>query len=146
MRRQRVAAGLGCVLVGTVAVAGSGDAGLAVHGHRRRDLQPGCGAGSLLYATLGALIVRRAGNLIGWFLLCGGLSSAVISLASAYAVIGPKDAGTVPHRAGRPLAECSFVLLVGGIAYMFLLFPSGHLPSRRWCPAGGLGLLIIVRP
>ena len=34
---------------------------------------------AVLYATLGALIVRRAGNLIGWFLLGLGACIAVMA-------------------------------------------------------------------
>src|SRR6266496_2481533 len=43
---------------------------------------------AVLYATLGALIVRRAGNLIGWMLLGFGAAGSIMSLASAYAVLG----------------------------------------------------------
>jgi hypothetical protein len=39
----------------------------------------GAALGAVLYATLGALIVRRAGNLIGWFLLGLGACIAVMA-------------------------------------------------------------------
>ena len=39
--------------------------------------------GPVFYATLGALIVRRAGNVIGWMLLGIGGALAIMSLASA---------------------------------------------------------------
>ena len=32
----------------------------------------GAEAGAIAYAVLGALIVRRAGNLVGWFMLAEG--------------------------------------------------------------------------
>ena len=42
------------------------------------------------YATLGALIVRRAGNLIGWIMLAAGVAQAFLVIASAYAEIGSR--------------------------------------------------------
>jgi len=46
------------------------------------------------YATLGALIVRRAGNAIGWIMLAAGVVQAFLTIASIYAVIGLKDTTT----------------------------------------------------
>ena len=40
------------------------------------------------YATLGALIIRRGGNLIGWIMLAAGAAQAFLAIASIYAVIG----------------------------------------------------------
>ena len=146
-RRQRAAAGLAWVLVVAVALAGIAGNVLARRYLATSDAISSAGAvpAAILYATLGALIIRRAGNVVGWFLLSGGLATAVVSLASTYAVIGTKNPGTLPGAAlAGLLAECSFVLLVSGIAFMFLLFPTGHLPSRRWRPAGALCLLLIA--
>jgi signal transduction histidine kinase len=145
--RQHGAAGLAWLLVVTVALAGIAGNVLAWRYLATSDAISSAGAvpAAILYATLGALIVRRAGNVVGWFLLSGGVATAVVSLASAYAVIGTKNPGTLPGAAlAGLLAECSFVLLVSGIAFMFLLFPTGHLPSRRWRPAGALCLLLIA--
>ena len=110
---------------------------------------------AVLYATLGALIVRRAGNVIGWLLLGIGAGLAVMPLASAYAVLGITHPGTLPapELVGL-LAQCSFVPIFAGIGFMLLLFPSGTLPSPRWRPFAGLGLLatalmmagFVVRP
>ena len=81
----------------------------------------GAAAAAIAYAALGALIVRRAGNLIGWFMLAEGAANAVMVAASAYAIVGLKvhracaagrgrgrDAGRVrlrdrDHRPGRHL-------------------------------------------
>ena len=97
-RRQRVAAGLAWVLVVAVALAGIAGNVLGWRYLATGDAISSAGAvpAAILYATLGALIVRRAGNVVGWFLLSGGMASAVVSLASAYAVIGTKNPGTLP--------------------------------------------------
>jgi signal transduction histidine kinase len=97
---------------------------------------------AVLYATLGALIVRRAGNLIGWFLLGLGACYAVMASASAYAVLGITHPGTLPapELVGL-LAEWTFVPVFAALSFMLLLFPSGRLPSPRWRPIVWLGLL-----
>jgi signal transduction histidine kinase len=110
---------------------------------------------AVLYATLGALIVRRAGNVIGWLLIGIGGAQAINWLASAYAVFGVAHPGTLPapELAGL-LAEWSFIPVFAGLGFMLLLFPSGTLPSPRWRPWAGLGLLataltmvgFVVRP
>ena len=100
---------------------------------------------AVLYATLGALIVRRAGNTIGWYLLIAGIADGLVALASAYAVLGIRHPGALPGPVIMGvLAEWSFIPLICSIAFMFLLFPTGHLPSPRWRPVGGLCLLLIA--
>ena len=39
------------------------------------------------------------------------------------------------------LAEWSFVPILTGLGFMLVLFPTGRLPSPRWRPVAGLGLL-----
>ena len=99
----------------------------------------------VFYATLGALIVRRAGNVIGWMLLGIGCALAIMSLASDYAVLGISRPGTWPgsELAGL-LGEWCFVPVFTGVAFMLMLFPSGTLPSPRWRPWLGLGLVATV--
>jgi signal transduction histidine kinase len=100
---------------------------------------------AVLYATLGTLVVRRAGNLIGWLLLGEGAGLAFMALTSAYAVLGIRHPGTLPAPAlAGLLAECSFVPLALGLGFVLLLFPSGRLPSARWRPLAALGLLATV--
>ncbi|HEY7147568.1 MAG TPA: hypothetical protein VH637_25250, partial [Streptosporangiaceae bacterium] len=97
---------------------------------------------AVLYATLGVLVIRRAGNVIGWFLLGTGACTAVMLFGSAYAVLGVTHPGTLP---GPPLAglvaEWSFVPIFMGVGFMLLLFPTGRLPSPRWRPFAALALV-----
>jgi len=97
---------------------------------------------AILYATLGALVVRRAGNVIGWLLLGEGAALAIMAAASAYAVLGITHPGTLPapELVGL-LAEWSVVPVFSVLGFMLLLFPSGTLPSPRWRPFAGLALL-----
>ena len=95
----------------------------------------------LLYASLGVLIVRRAGNPIGWMLLGLAVALSVMTLTSAWAVLGVRHPGTLPApRLLGLLAEWTFVPVLSGLAFLFLLYPTGRLPSRRWRPFAAAGL------
>ena len=93
----------------------------------------GAEAGAVAYAALGALIVHRAGNLVGWFMLAEGAANAVVTTGSAYAIFGVKaHPGTLPAAAAAgALAEAVFVLVAMDLAALFLVFPTGRLPSPR---------------
>ncbi len=99
---------------------------------------------AIAYATLGALIIRRTGNLVGWLMLGEAASLVFLALGSAYAVTGiTTHPGTLPApRVVGALAECDFILAFAGLPAMLLLFPTGGLPSRRWRPAVAAGLLV----
>ena len=104
----------------------------------------GAEAGAIAYAALGALIVRRAGNLVGWFMLAEGAFTAVMIAGSAYGVFGVKAyPGTLPAAAAvGALAEAVFVLTAMDLAALFLVFPTGRLPSPRWRPAALAGVVL----
>jgi len=93
----------------------------------------GSAVAAVAWATPGVLIVRRAANLIGWIMLGEGMGLAFLGLASAYAVTGiATHPGALPAaKLAGTLAECSFAPVTFLIAFMFLLFPTGKLPSRR---------------
>ena len=102
----------------------------------------GAAPAAVLYATLGVLVIRRAGNLIGWLLLGEGAALAILAAASAYAVLGITHPGTLPapELVGL-LAQWSVVPVFVVLGFMLLLFPSGALPSPRWRPFAGLALV-----
>ena len=104
----------------------------------------GAAAGAATYASLGALIVRRAGNVIGWIMLSMAGALTFLALASAYAVAGIATfPGSLPAaRQAGTLAQGSFAPVLFTIAFMLLLFPTGTLPSRRWLPVAAGGFLL----
>jgi len=90
----------------------------------------------LAFPTVGAFVAsRRPRNPIGW-ILCGmGLLSMVQGFASAYgdyALVARSD----PLPGGEYMAWISNWMGVLSVAlpavFLFLLFPDGHLLSRRW--------------
>ncbi len=100
------------------------------------------GISAALYATLGVLVLRRTRNVIGWMLLGEGAGMAVLCFGSAYGVVGiVTSPGTLPGaKAVGAIAEWSFVPVASGLAFMFLVFPTGSLPSRRWRPIATVGV------
>jgi signal transduction histidine kinase len=96
------------------------------------------------YSTLGALVVRRAGNRIGWMLLGEGLGATVIALTSGYAIVGVlTHPGALPGpKVVGAMSEVVFVPIVTTLELLLMVFPSGALPSRRWRPlvAGAMGI------
>src|SRR6201987_1592657 len=79
-------------------------------------------------------------------MLSAGAAQAFLTIASIYAVIGLATfPGSLPAaRQVGTLAECSFPAVVFTVAFMFLLFPTGTLPSRRWRPVAAAGLVLAV--
>ena len=156
-RAARVSAGLWAALV-LAAVAGAALTILARGNLNASDLTANLGTtvAVVAYATLGMLIVRRAGNLIGWLMLGEGAGLAFLNLASTYAVLGVATfPGALPaaKQAGTG-AEVSFAGVAFLLAFMVFLFPAGKLPSRRWRPVAAAGVLLtglstiglVVRP
>ena len=104
------------------------------------------------YALLGGLVAaRRPRNPIGWLFLATSLFYGWTTLAVAGSVspLGALDDGLL---ASTSLWLASWLWLPATIlptTFLFLLFPDGHLPSRRWRPvawavAGGLGATILA--
>jgi hypothetical protein len=102
-------------------------------------------AASLAFTTVGALIsVRVAGNPIGWIFCLIGMTLAVGTLLYQYA-----DAALfISDRPGGVMAAClqNFGLppCFGLLGVAVLVFPDGHLPSRRWRPVLALAVAGIL--
>lgn len=100
------------------------------------------------FPVVGWLIAtRRPGNAIGWIFIAIGLSQALDTFAGQYGAVGLVTApGSLP--AADLVAWIAvwawapgFTLL---LTYSVLLFPDGHLPSRRWRPVAWLAAVALV--
>jgi signal transduction histidine kinase len=98
--------------------------------------------------VLGIVIAsKRPENRIGWLFLSAGFFLGVSTIASQYAVHA-----LVVHHGSLPGGNfCAWLngwinlIPLGLLAFLFLLFPTGHLKSRRWLPAGWfVGLSVVL--
>jgi len=90
-----------------------------------------------LYTVVGTLVAsRHPRNPVGWLLSSVGLFAAATFVSDQYAMYAALTPETLP---GSGLAAWLSLWLwmgmLGPMLYTVLLFPSGHLPSRRWRPA-----------
>jgi len=90
----------------------------------------------VVVGTVGVLVAsRRAGNAIGWLFSFLGLGLVLSVFSQDYAI---RALGSSPN--SLPAGEFSAWLgswlpAAGGVViFLMLLFPDGHLPSRRWRP------------
>jgi signal transduction histidine kinase len=101
-----------------------------------------------MFGVVGALIVsREPSNRIGWLLLWG-------SGVTAFGFLGGElTTYLVQHgRADTPLAQVAALVsnagwVIGIVPVLFflpLLFPDGHLPSRRWRPFAWFCLALLA--
>lgn len=100
------------------------------------------------FGLVGGLIAaRRPENPIGWIFCVAGLSLSIASFATRWSEYTlARHRGTLPlGHAMTWLATWSWtpgILLL--FTFLLLLFPDGHLPSRRWLPVAWFAGLAIV--
>jgi len=97
----------------------------------------------VVLVLVGALItVRRPQNTIGWIFCASGLLWAVGGAADAYAAYGLRSQNvSLPgEQVMAWLGSWTWAPPTGVlVTFLFLLFPDGRLPSRRWRPVAWLG-------
>jgi hypothetical protein len=108
-------------------------------------------AGFGAFAAVGSLLmIKHPVNPIGWIMAAVALIVGIFHAGDSYAAY-------VMVTRGRPDALAIvgawagswywYVLLALALVYLPLLFPDGHLPSRRWLPVAvisGIGTLVTV--
>jgi signal transduction histidine kinase len=109
-------------------------------GHNSLDLVfiPLMFLGTGIYLWVGRLIVtRQPSNTIGWLLLAIPLVAAFAFANGGYATRALVTApGTLPFgRLSAWIDRWTIVPMLAGLIPIFLLYPNGRLPSRRWRPA-----------
>jgi hypothetical protein len=90
---------------------------------------------AVFYPTVGAIVAsRRPENPVGWLLCLYGLAISISYSSAEYAIYALlAEPNSLP--AGEAMAWIvSWVLpiIIGLSAFLYLLFPTGRLPSRRW--------------
>jgi hypothetical protein len=108
--------------------------------------------GNIGAPILGGLIAsRRPQNPYGWLWLGISLCSVLITFVQAYAVYAlVLEPGSLPapQTIVTLIAPEGFVALLTLVPFLFLLFPDGRLPSRRWrflaWPVVAVGVLLVI--
>jgi hypothetical protein len=101
----------------------------------------------LAFPLIGALIAsRRPHNPIGWICLATGFLFLLLGVSEYYSVYGITGPESIPFPVGVAwLGNWLWIPAVGLFAtYLFLLFPDGRLPSRRWRPLAWFSGAVIV--
>ena len=95
--------------------------------------------GLLVWAVLGAVIVtRRPGHRIAWLFLAGAALAELGNTLAAFDAIATAGPHPDPPAIWAPAVWLALFLDVPEpllfLILLFLLFPTGHLPSRGWRP------------
>lgn len=103
--------------------------------------------GFLAYLTVGLIIAaKRPSNPLGWLLLLIGLVLGLNELLHYYADYAlAYRPGTLPG--GLAVAWVStwiWAFIFPILPFVFLLFPTGRLPSPRWRPLAWAGFLLTL--
>src|SRR5215216_336461 len=99
------------------------------------------------YSVIGAIIASRLPNHpIGWLCCAIGLIAAVDHFGGEYSLYALV---ALPHalpsgKAMLWLQGWFWMLFIGLIVFLLLLFPTGRLPSRRWRPFAWVSVAVIA--
>jgi signal transduction histidine kinase len=104
------------------------------------------------YVTVGAVIASRfPRNPVGWLFMLAGMAFLLNGFASEYVTYTFQTSpGSLPFgRAATLVSDTSIFFAVVPIPLLFLLFPTGTLPSPRWRPVawavfGFFGLALVA--
>ena len=103
------------------------------------------------FGLTGSLVAsRRPDNSIGWLLLGTALGLVTLGLSTQYATYAVQtDPGALPGGVWAAwVISWAWGAVIGPmVTFLFLLFPDGHVPSRRWRPVAwvaGVDLAIIA--
>ena len=102
---------------------------------------------SVGYSVIGAIIASRLpSHPIGWICCAIGFVAAVDHFAGEYAVYAllAHPEHLVGGRAMLWLQGWLWMLFIGLIVFLLLLFPTGRLPSSRWRPFAWVSVVIIA--
>ena len=102
----------------------------------------------LSFSTAGALIAtRQPHNPIGWIMIVAGFGLAAAVLTGNYVELSlAQPPGRLPATEWVGWVN-AWVWVLGfgpALTLLFLLFPNGRLPSRRWRPVGWLAVAAMV--
>src|SRR3984957_10391568 len=135
----------GCAAAGSVALTGGGLVLAYADRHLVPASQTGWTASNISGQVVNAAIPvagfvlasRRPQNRIGWLFLVAGLALGLSGFSNQYA-LGALVADGRAGPAGPAFAWLSnwiWVIPIATLAFLFLLFPTGYVRSRRWRPA-----------
>ena len=104
---------------------------------------------AIAFSTVGAVIAPRtpSDNPIGWLFCVVGLLFAVAHISAEYAIYTLLAAPGSVLPAGEAaawLASWLWLVQLGSVVLVILLFPDGRLPSRGWRWFAWLGALLVL--
>jgi hypothetical protein len=89
---------------------------------------------ALLASVALIITLRRPENAVGWLLAAAVLGLGVQQFAGNYSHHALTYPGTLPGGRLAAMVQSVGVVALVALALVFLVFPTGHLPSRRWRP------------